>query len=80
MPMYKLIEYSNNYLKPSWSLWKYYRDESTLNADITIINFSGNSSSFRFKQKITEKTPNDRKTKDVSIAVIALKNSWNATY
>ena len=26
MPMYKLIEYSNNYLKISGSLWQYYKD------------------------------------------------------
>ena len=28
MPMYNLIEYSDNYLKTSRSLWQYYRDES----------------------------------------------------
>ena len=27
MPMYNLIEYSNNYLKISGSLWQYYKDE-----------------------------------------------------
>ena len=27
MPMYYLIEYSDNYLKTSESLWQYYRDE-----------------------------------------------------
>ena len=27
MPMYNLIEYSNNYLKTSGSLWQYYRDD-----------------------------------------------------
>ena len=32
MPMYNLIEYSDNYLKTSWSLWQYYRDEPALNA------------------------------------------------
>ena len=26
MPMYNLIEYSDNYLKTSGSLWQYYRD------------------------------------------------------
>ena len=26
MPMYNLIEYSDNYAKTSGSLWKYYRD------------------------------------------------------
>ena len=27
MPMYNLIEYSDNYSKTSGSLWNYYRDE-----------------------------------------------------
>ena len=30
MPMYDLIEYSDNYLKASGSLWQYYRDEHAL--------------------------------------------------
>ena len=27
MPMYNLIEYSDNYLKTSRSLWQYFRDD-----------------------------------------------------
>ena len=27
MPMYNLLEYSNNYSKTSGNLWQYYRDE-----------------------------------------------------
>ena len=27
MPMYNLLEYSNNYQKETGSLWNYYRDE-----------------------------------------------------
>ena len=27
MPMYNLIEYSDNYAKASGSLWQYFRDE-----------------------------------------------------
>ena len=27
MPMYNLIEYSDNYSKPSGSLWQYYKDD-----------------------------------------------------
>ena len=27
MPMYNLIEYSDNYTKTSGSLWQYFRDE-----------------------------------------------------
>ena len=47
MPMYNLIEYSNNYLKTSGNLWQYYRDDSNVN--IT------RSESFRYKIKITGK-------------------------
>ena len=31
MPMYNLIEYSDNYSKTSGSLWQYYRDEPNVN-------------------------------------------------
>ena len=31
VPMYKFVEYSDNYLKTSGSLWQYYRDEPSLN-------------------------------------------------
>ena len=47
MPMYNLIEYSNNYSKTSGSLWQYYRDEA--NDNIT------ESESFKYKIKITRK-------------------------
>ena len=33
MLMYKLIEYSKNYLKTSESLWNYYRDEPNSGAE-----------------------------------------------
>ena len=49
MPMYNLIEYSNDYSKNSESLWQYYRHESTDNI--------GNSQLFEFKVKITGKFP-----------------------
>ena len=64
MPMYNLIEYSDNYSKTSGSLWQYYRSDS--NDNIT------RSESFKQKIKITEKT------KDVKIAVLLkyLSNFW----
>ena len=48
MPMYNLIEYSDNYAKTSESLWQYYRDEPNNNL--------ADSESFKFKVKITLKT------------------------
>ena len=48
MPMYNLIEYSDNYAETSGSLWQYYRDGPNDNL--------GNSESFISKIKITGKT------------------------
>ena len=61
MPMYNLIEYSDNYSKISGSLWKYYKDDPNYNLT--------DSESFKSKVKITRKTPNNRNTKDVEIIV-----------
>ena len=61
MPMYNLIEYSDNYAKTSGSLWQYYRDEPNDNL--------ADSESFKSKIKITGKTPDDNNEKDVEIMV-----------
>ena len=47
MPMYSLIEYSENYSDTSGSLWQFKRDEvpANNNDDLTI----DNSQSFKFK-------------------------------
>ena len=47
MPMYNLIEYSDNYSKISWYLWQYYRDEPNDNI--------AHSELFQFKVKMTVK-------------------------
>ena len=51
MPMYNLIEYSDNYSKTSGSLWQYYRDIPDLDNNDNIANIPGNSASFKFKVK-----------------------------
>ena len=51
MSMYDLIEYSNNYLKTSGSLWQYYRDGPALNDAGALVDFPGNTTSFKYKQK-----------------------------
>ena len=61
MPLYNLIDYSDNYSKTSGNLWQYYRDDPN---DILT-----NSKLFNFKIKITGKTPADGNTVDVKIAV-----------
>ena len=70
MLMYNLIEYSDNYAKTSGSLWQYYRDEPNNNL--------ADSESFKFKVKITGKTPAADKEKDVEIMVPLkyLSNFW----
>ena len=66
--MYNLIEYSNNYSKRSGSLWQYYRDEPNDNLE--------NPESFKFKMKITGKTPDAGNEKVVEI-MVPLKNLSN---
>ena len=61
MPMYNLIEYSDNYGKTRGSLWQYFRDEPNDNL--------ADSESFKSKIKITGKTPDDDNEKDVEIMV-----------
>ena len=70
LPMYNLIEYSDNYAKTSGSLLQYYRDEP--NDNLT------DSESFKSKIKITGKTPNNDNEKDVEIMVPLkyLSNFW----
>ena len=65
MPMYNLIEYSNNYSKTSGSLWLYYRDEP--NGNIT------ESESFKYKTNITGKAPVAGNIKNVKRAQSILK-------
>ena len=79
MPMYNLIEYSDNYAKTTGSLWQYCKDIPARNANDEIIIFAdGNTTdSFNFKAKITGRTENDG-TKDVEIMVPLkyLSNFW----
>ena len=55
MPMYNLIEYSDNYSKTSGSLWQYCKDVPTVNNNGNIVDFKGVSAtdSINFKTKIT---------------------------
>ena len=53
MPMYNLIEYTDNYSDTSGSLWQFKRDEvPAFNADLTI----NNSQSFKYKAGLLGKT------------------------
>ena len=79
MPMYNLIEYSDNYAKITRSLWQYCKDILARDNNDEIAAFDANNlnDSFKFKAKITGETGNDG-TKDVEIIVSLkyLSNFW----
>ena len=77
MPMYNLIEYSDNYSDSSGSLWSFKRDEVTNNADVTNDN---NAPSFKYKASIIGNTEADGTKNGVKIAVPLkyLSNFWRS--
>ena len=70
IPMYNLIEYSDNYAKTTGSLWQYCKDMPSRNNndEIIIFRFNNTTNSFNFKAKITGQTGDDG-AKDVEIMV-----------
>ena len=82
MPMYNLIEYSDNYSDTSGSLWQFKRDEVPANnADLTI----DNSQSFKYKAALVGKTADavgdtNSSVKDAKIVVPLnhLSNFWRS--
>ena len=81
MPMYNLLEYSKNYRKTIGSLYNYYRDELSDNANDN--NFNNikvvNSNTFKYKNKIINNT-NNAGTKDIELAIPLkyLGNFWRS--
>ena len=63
MPMYNLIEYSDNYSKTSGSLWQYCKEIPAVNNNGNIVDFTATNTtdSFKFKTKITGQTNNMEK-------------------
>ena len=66
MPMYNLIEYSDNYSDTSGSLWQFKRDEIINNADVTNDN---NAPLFKYKANLIGNTENSGTKNGVKIAV-----------
>ena len=77
MPMYNLIEYSDNYSDTSGSLWDFKRDEIINNADVTN---DDNAPSFKYKANLIGNTETDGTKKGVKIAVPLkyLSNFWRS--
>ena len=66
MPMYNLIEYSDNYSDTSGSLLGFKRDEIVNNADVTN---DDNAASFKYKASSTGNTENNGRKNGVKVAV-----------
>ena len=73
MPMYNLLEYSDNYADSSGSFYQFKRDESSINDARNPNNVAlDNSASFKYKAsllgKATDTDGNDRSLKNTKIA------------
>ena len=77
MPMYNLIEYSDNYSDTSGSLWNFKIYNIINNADVTDDN---NASSFKYKPNLVGNTGNNGRKNGVKIAVPLkyLSNFWRS--
>ena len=82
MPMYNLIEYSDNYSDTSGSLWQFKRDKFSANNAGLIVD---NSQSFKYKAALLEKTADavadtNSSVKDAKIVVPLkyLSNFWRS--
>ena len=77
MPIYNLIEYSDNYSGISGSLWGFKRDEINNNAEVTN---DDNTLSVKYKANLIGNTETDGTKKGVKIAVPLkyLSNFWRS--
>ena len=79
MPMYNLIEYSDNYSKTSGSLWQYCKEIPAIDDDGAIVDFNGANAtdSFNFKTKITGQTNNNGIINiEIMVPLKYLSNFW----
>ena len=78
MPMYNLLEYSDNYLKISRILWQYCRNEPAVNDNGEIIDFTADNSetdSSKIK-KTSKKAKNGQKQVKIMLPLKKLSNFW----
>ena len=76
IPMYNLIEYSEDYSETSGSLWNFTRGEIDNNADVT----NNNSSSFKYKTSIIGNTENNgiKNGLKITVPLKYLSNFWRS--
>ena len=87
MPMYNLLEYSNNFSMTSGSLWNYYRDEGNdpaneidNNDNMMNNNKRTTRNSFEYKSKVIGRTPRNNNILDGEVVVLLkqLSNFWRS--
>ena len=79
MPMYNLIEYSDNNSKTSGSLWQYTKDIPEVNNNNAIVDFTNNNltDSFNFKVKMKGQTgDNGIKYVEIMVPLQYISNFW----
>ena len=86
MPMYNLIQYSDNYSKTSGSLWQQCKEIPAVNNNGDVVDFNGANAtdSFNFKTKITGQTAANnnngniagRVDIDIMVPLKYLSNFW----
>ena len=79
MPMYNLIEYSDNYSKTSRSLWQYCKDipAGNNNGNIVEFNWANATDSFNFISKITSQIENNgTKIVEIMVPLKYISNFW----
>ena len=76
MPMYNLIEYSDNYSDTSGSLWQFKRDEIEGDVDLTVDaqHIPNNSSSFKYKSSFIT----NRNGVKIAVPLKYLSNFWRS--
>ena len=83
MPMYNLIEYSDNYSDTSRSLWQFKRDERPINNNGVFINITAeNYSSFKYQSNFIGDTvadgANRKKGVKITVPLKYLTNFWRS--
>ena len=79
MPMYNLIECSDNYSKTSGSLWQYCKEIPAIDNNGNIADFNGANAtdSFNFKTKMTGQTNDDEIINvEIMVPLKYLSNLW----
>ena len=76
MPMYNLIEYSDNYSDTSGSLWQFKRDEIEGDVNLTVDDnhIPNNSSSFKYKSSFIT----NRNGVKIAVPLKYLSNFWRS--